>query len=204
MSSVALVDREGAHRHRHSKSPRNDLLTVARQMLEEGGKDSLSLRAIALRAGAALGTIYHHYDSKHALLAGLAIEGFEELTRRMQRAFADRGETGSLRAAGYAYIAFLCERPALYQLMFEAVDEGRRPDVLAAEAKAFQVMVEAVRASILAVEASNEMIENVALAIWAWGRGIAAVGFARGEPGAEPQRRTVETALQGLEAIFSW
>jgi AcrR family transcriptional regulator len=177
---------------------------VARQMLEEGGKGSLSLRAIALRAGSALGTIYHHYDSKHALLAGLAIEGFEDLSRRMQRALADRGETGSLRAAGYAYISFLCERPALYQLMFEAVDEGRRPDVLAAENKAFGIIAEAVQGSPIAAAATVEVVENVALAIWAWGRGIAAMGFARGEPGAEPQRRTVEAALQGLEAIFSW
>lgn len=186
----------------HLGNVRTQLMRAARQILEEQGKEALSLRAISLRAGVALGTIYHHYTSKHALLAGLAVEGFEELARRMRQALEQRGEDSGLRATGYAYIAFLCDRPALYRLMFEAVDQGRTPEVIEAEDRAFQIIAQSIPIGAVR-RTSPEVAEQVAMAIWAWGRGIAAVGFARGAPGEPPQRNAVDTALAGLEAIFA-
>jgi AcrR family transcriptional regulator len=189
----------------HLGNARGELLMAARDILEARGKAALSLRAISLRAGVALGTIYHHYASKHALLAWLAVEGFEELTRRMRQALETRGEGRPIRAVGLAYVAFLTERPALYQLMFEEIDQGRQPEVLAAEAAAIQVIGEAV-ASVLGTAAQPDAAEPVALAIWAWGRGVAAFGFSRGAPGGPPQQAAVAMALRGLEGIFvgSW
>jgi AcrR family transcriptional regulator len=181
---------------------RTQLLRAARQILEEQGKEALSLRAISLRAGVALGTIYHHYDSKHALLAGLAVEGFEELAVRMRRALDQRDEASGLRATGYAYIAFLCDRPALYRLMFESVDQGRTREVIEAEDRAFKIIAESIPIGALR-RTSPAVAEQVAMAIWAWGRGIAAVGFSRGAPGEPPQRSAVDAALAGLEAIFA-
>lgn len=186
----------------HVGNVRSQLLRAARHILEEQGKEGLSLRAISLRAGVALGTIYHHYDSKHALLAGLAVEGFEELASRMRHALEHRGEASGLRATGYAYIAFLCDRPALYRLMFEAIDQGRTPALLEAEERAFKIIAESIHIGALR-PTSPRVAEHVAMAIWAWGRGIAAVGFSRGAPGEPPQRSAVDSALAGLEAIFA-
>lgn len=186
----------------HVGNVRSQLLRAARQILEDQGKEALSLRAISLRAGVALGTIYHHYESKHALLAGLAVEGFEELADRMRRALDERGEASGLRATGYAYIAFLCDRPALYRLMFESLDQGRTPEVVEAEDRAFKIIAESIPIGALR-RTSPAVAEQVAMAIWAWGRGIAAVGFSRGAPGEPPQRGAVDTALAGLEAIFA-
>ncbi|HEX2559635.1 TetR/AcrR family transcriptional regulator [Phenylobacterium sp.] len=186
----------------HLGNVRSQLLTAARDILEAQGKEALSLRAISIRAGVALGTIYHHYESKHALLAGLAVEGFEELARRMREALEHRGEASGLRAAGYAYIGFLCDRPALYRLMFESVDQGRTPEVMDAEDRAFQVIAEAIPIG-AGRRTSPAVSEQVAMAIWAWGRGIAAVGFSRGAPGEPPRRSALDAALAGLEAIFA-
>jgi AcrR family transcriptional regulator len=186
----------------HLGNVRSQLLTAAREILEAHGKEALSLRAISVRAGVALGTIYHHYESKHALLAGLAVEGFEELARRMRRALDGRGTDSGLRATGYAYIAFLCERPALYRLMFEALDQGRAPEVIEAEDRAFRVIAESIPIG-AARRMSPAVDEQVAMAIWAWGRGVAAVGFSRGAPGEAPQLSAVNAALAGLEAIFA-
>lgn len=186
----------------HLGNVRTQLLRAARQILEEEGKEALSLRAISLRAGVALGTIYHHYDSKSALLASLAVEGFEELAGRMREALEHRSEASGLRATGYAYIGFLCDRPALYRLMFEAVDQGRTPEVIEAEDRAFRIIADSIPIGALR-PMLPAVAEQVAVAIWAWGRGIAAVGFARGAPGEPPQRSAVDTALAGLEAIFA-
>lgn len=196
--------RQHPQRCYHVGNVRTQLLRAARQILEEQGKDALSLRAISLRAGVALGTIYHHYDSKHSLLARLAVEGFEELAARMRRALEERTEdqTGLL-ATGYAYIAFMCERPALYRLMFESVDLGRTPEVIEAEDRAFRIIADSILVASTR-RPTPEVAEQVAMAIWAWGRGIAAVGFARGGQGEAPQRSAVNTALEGLKAIFAW
>lgn len=187
----------------HVGNVRSQLLRAAREILEQQGKEALSLRAISLRAGVALGTIYHHYDSKLALLAGLAVEGFEELSDRMREALGRRGEATGLQATGYAYIGFLCDRPALYRLMFESVDLGRTPEVIEAEDRAFRIIADSIQEGSVR-RPSPEVAEQVAMAIWAWGRGIAAVGFSRGAPGEPPQRSAVDTALEGLKAIFAW
>lgn len=186
----------------HLGNVRAELMAAARRILERQGKEALSLRAISVQAGVALGTIYHHYPSKHALVAELAVEGFDELTRLMQRAFLERGEEAGLRATGYAYLRFLSERPALYQLMFEAVDQGRREDVLAAEREAFQVIASSILHDAPAPPRAD-LAEAMAMAIWAWGRGIAALGFSRGRPGEGPQQAAVNSALRGLEALIT-
>jgi len=49
---------------------------------------------------------------------------------------------------------------------------------------------------------STDLAHKIAEAIWAWGRGIAAVALSRGAPGCGPQRETLESAVEGLEALI--
>ena len=49
------------------------LLREARDMLEDGGLKQLNLRALAARTGITAGSMYHHYESKRALLAELGM-----------------------------------------------------------------------------------------------------------------------------------
>jgi AcrR family transcriptional regulator len=186
----------------HRGNLRAQLTAVARALLEEEGRAGLGLRAIAARAGVALGTIYHHYDGKGALLAALAVEGFDELSRRLREAVEQRGEGSGLRAMGAAYVGFLFERPALYQLMFEALEDGSRPEVAAAERATFGVVADCIGAE-RGFEVDPALAEHIATAIWAWGRGIGALGFSGGGAGEGPRPDVVNGALQGLEAIIS-
>lgn len=188
-------------RNYHVGNVRGQLLAAARELLEAQGIEALSLRAIAERAGVAPGTVYYHYADKSALMAGLAVDGFKQLTEAMRGAYARRGEAGGLRSTGDAFLDFLREKPALYQLMYEARDAGRRQEVAEAEAEAFEVS----RAAIMADYAEvfpEEVARKVAEAIWAWGRGIAAVGLARG---ASPEvgEEAVRSAVMGLEALIT-
>jgi hypothetical protein len=85
--------------------------------------------------------------------------------------------------------------------MYEARDEGRRAEVTAAEAEAFEVSRTAILAD-YSVQHSPELAHKIAEAIWAWGRGIAAVALSRARPGDGPQDETVEAAVRGLEALI--
>jgi AcrR family transcriptional regulator len=194
VTSAASVRR----RSYHVGNVRNQLLAAARELLETQGKDALSLRAIAERAGVAPGTVYYHYADKAALLAGLAVDGFRQLAEAMRSAYAVRGEEGGLRSTGRAFLDFLREKPALYQLMYEARDTGRRSEVAEAEAEAFTVSRTAIMAD-FADAYPEEVAHHVAEAIWAWGRGIAAVRFAHGEASED----VVNSAVRGLEALIT-
>lgn len=188
-------------RNYHVGNVRGQLLAAARDILHESGRGGLSLRAIADRAGVAPGTVYYHYVDKAALLAGLAIDGFRQLADAMRAAYDAGPPDGGLRTTGMAYLNFLREKPELYELMYEALDEGRREDVTAAEGEAFAVSRQAIMADFAALHAP-EVAHKIAEAIWAWGRGIAAVALSRGAPGHGPEDEAVESAVRGLEALI--
>lgn len=197
MTAGALARR----RNYHVGNVRGQLLAAARELLEAQGIEALSLRAIAERAGVAPGTVYYHYADKSALMAGLAVDGFRQLAEAMRAAYACRGEAGGLRSTGDAFLAFLRQKPALYQLMYEARDSGRRQEVAEAEAEAFEVSREAIMADFAEVF-PEDVARTVAEAIWAWGRGIAAVGLVRGAS-AETTEQAVRSAVMGLEALIT-
>ncbi len=193
----ARLARRGAY---HVGNVRTQLLAAARDILAESGRGALSLRAIAERAGVAPGTVYYHYVDKAALLAGLAVDGFRQLAEAMREAYAaDSG--GGLRSTGAAYLNFLRDKRELYELMYEARDTGRE-DVAAAEGEAIAVSRGAIMADFKGLY-PEDMAQDMAEAIWAWGRGIAAVGLARGADGADRGDEAVQAAVRGLTALIA-
>ncbi|KRB49660.1 TetR/AcrR family transcriptional regulator [Phenylobacterium sp. Root700] len=198
MTAVSLERR----RTYHVGNVRGQLLTATRNILQENGRAGLSLRAIADRAGVAPGTVYYHYADKAALLAGLAVDGFRQLAEAMRVAYETDGDQGGLRSTGAAYLNFLRQKPELYELMYEALDVGRREDVAAAEAEAFAVSRAAIMAD-LADRHPPELASSIAEAIWVWGRGIAAVALSRTLPGHGPEDGAMESAVRGLEALIA-
>ncbi|MDP1618975.1 TetR/AcrR family transcriptional regulator [Phenylobacterium sp.] len=185
----------------HVGNVRSQLSAAASALLESEGASALSLRAIARRTGVALGTVYYHYADKHALLAGLAVEGFRDLAEALHAAADARGEMSSLRASGMAYLAFVRARPALYGLMYEMRDVGRREEVEEAESAAFAEMIRAVGQD-FKPGSDPDAIRQVAQAIWACARGVAALALARGGPG-RLDSETVREAVLGLEILVS-
>ncbi len=199
MTSTAILERRRTY---HVGNVRSQLLAAAREILHEQGRAGLSLRAIADRGGVAPGTDYYHYADKAALLGGLAVDGFRQLAEVMRQAYETRGEASGLRSTGLAYLNFLRQKPELYELMYEALDGGRRADVAEAEAEACAVSRAAIVEDFVGRH-SPEMAEKIAEAIWAWGRGIAAVALSRAEPGAGPEDETLEAAVLGLGALIA-
>ncbi|MDP1874453.1 TetR/AcrR family transcriptional regulator [Phenylobacterium sp.] len=185
----------------HVGNVRSQLSSAASALLESEGASALSLRAIARRTGVALGTVYYHYADKHALLAGLAAEGFRDLEQALRAATDARSGRSGIRVAGMAYLSFVNARPALYGLMYEMRDVGRREEVEEAENAAFSELVRAVSQDFDSA-ADPEVIRQVAQAIWACARGIAALALARGGPG-RLDAETVRDAVSGLETLVA-
>jgi AcrR family transcriptional regulator len=103
----------------HHGDLRSALHTAAVAILEEEGLSSLSLRAVARKAGVSHAAPYRHYPNHEALLTELALEGFEELRATIAAAAskpADR--TDRITGIGGAYMRFASSHPSLAQLMF--------------------------------------------------------------------------------------
>ncbi|MGH6999226.1 MAG: TetR family transcriptional regulator, partial [Phenylobacterium sp.] len=90
---MTWTDQGARRRPYHVGNLRTLLLDEARALLESGGRSEMNLRALAARAGIAAGSVYHHYASKAALLAGLAAMGFRELEASLREAAAQADAT---------------------------------------------------------------------------------------------------------------
>ena len=93
------------------------IVDVARELLEEGGADGLTMRRLADRLGIRAPSLYKHFADKQALEAALISDGFAELAD----AFDDATDNGRdrLHAIAAAYRAFAHAHPHLYRLMTE-------------------------------------------------------------------------------------
>lgn len=114
------------------------LLKAASALLDEGGVDAVTLRAVGAKAGVSRGAPYGHFADKEALLATLAIGAWTQLAGELERIHSDRSPSNQERLA-QAVLAFLGlarERPYLYGLMFTA--PSRNPQALIAAASEAQ------------------------------------------------------------------
>ena len=90
------------------------MLRAAGKLLDKEGVEALSLREVARRAGVSHAAPYRHFPERDALLAALAVEGFEWLAVGQREAAA----AGGLRAMGEAYVEFALAHPQRFRLMF--------------------------------------------------------------------------------------
>ncbi|MFF4402295.1 TetR/AcrR family transcriptional regulator [Streptomyces sp. NPDC001480] len=108
-------------RERERAERRRLILAVARELAEAEGWDAVTTRRLAERVEYSQPVLYSHFESKDAIVAAVAEEGFTELAvllRRARTAARGRDPQRGPRAVCRAYLRFATEHPALYQAMF--------------------------------------------------------------------------------------
>lgn len=155
----------------HHGDLRRTLLTASVALMRERGPDALSLREVARRAGVSAAAPYHHFPNREALLAALAVDGFEQLGDAMLKARDERGESEPierLRAIGGAYVRFALEHPVHFRLMFRPslVPQSDLPQD-GPPGRAFEVLLDTV-GEVLAATDIGARIERAGLVLLAW------------------------------------
>ncbi|MBW0101752.1 TetR/AcrR family transcriptional regulator [Pseudonocardia sp. KRD-291] len=99
---------------------RRALVRAATELLDEGGPDAVTLRAVGARAGVSRGAPYGHFENKEHLLTRLAIDTWTSLADEVERLRADPGCTpdARLERAVLALIEVGRRHPHRYALMF--------------------------------------------------------------------------------------
>lgn len=106
-------------RLRQKEEVRSSILATAWQMVKEEGWQSLSIRKIADAIEYSIPVIYDHFQNKEAILVEFAKEGFQLLSKRIQKAKERSDDPAEqLRAVADAYWSFAFKNREYYQLMY--------------------------------------------------------------------------------------
>jgi AcrR family transcriptional regulator len=152
----------------HHGDLRAACVRAAMELLEESGEPSLSLRAVARRAGVSPAAPYRHYADRDALVSAVAAVGYRELAEQLAAAHPSPSTPAQLASVAVAYVQFALERPALFRIMFgEPCDRDNDERVAATAAVSLYV-----RAIVERVFPDADA-EALATAIWALVHGLA-------------------------------
>lgn len=119
----------------HHGDLRASLVDAASRLLEGGGANALSLRAVAREAGVSHAAPYRHFRDKHELLEAVAATGFRSLEARLDRVAAEYPDDPrrQIIEGSRSYVAEVLAHPERTHLMFGGfLDPSRRSDELAA------------------------------------------------------------------------
>lgn len=153
----------------HHGDLRRALLDAALELVGEKDAASLSMRAVARRAGVSSGAPYHHFDDKSALLAAVAIEGFVAL-RAAQATAVDGLERprDRLRAMATTYVRFAVAHRTHYAVMFGHTPHSLAPATDTALREAGQGAFRALVDAIGAVQDGSDAATHQQTAVLAW------------------------------------
>jgi AcrR family transcriptional regulator len=155
----------------HHPDLRNTLLEAAVALIGEVGPRGFTLREVARRAGVSHNAPYRHFDSRDDLLTAVALEGFDRLTRLMQKTLAP-GKTPieRLELCGCGYVDFAIGWPNHLQVMFDLAPaphtHGQSQSHDHVGENAFLVLLNCIKAA----QSSGDLPagDPMALALTAW------------------------------------
>lgn len=155
----------------HHGDLRAACLRAARELLEEDGSGSLSIRAVARRAGVSPAAPYRHYADRDALVQAVAAQGYRELAEELVAAHPEPSTAEDLAAVAVAYVRFAVDHPALYRLMFA---DPRTPhlgaDCVEVTAAVYDYLAAGVRRTFPGAEP-----KTMSIAVWGLVHGLASL-----------------------------
>src|SRR5271166_2897161 len=122
----------------HHGNLKQALIDAAVALVAEVGPRGFTLREAARRAGVSHNAPYRHFRDRDDLLATVATDGFDRLTRAMAGAGPKASPINRLRRSGIAYVDFALRWPQHFAVMFDApCDQSAYPECAAAAQRCF-------------------------------------------------------------------
>ncbi|MCP4444949.1 MAG: TetR/AcrR family transcriptional regulator [Myxococcales bacterium] len=173
MSSRGIAAKSTYH---HGNLP-EALMAAAISLASEGQLASLSLRAVARRAGVSPAAPYRHFASREALLAAIAAEGYQMRSRATTAAMAplDGQAIEQFLETGVQYVLFAHEHAGHYAIMSapELADPHGYPELHKASVESSLILMESIRTCQAQGLMTHADAREVAAAAWASVHGLA-------------------------------
>ncbi|WP_428490560.1 TetR/AcrR family transcriptional regulator [Rhodopila sp.] len=181
----------------HHGNLREALIEAALELIGAKGPAGFTIAEAARLAGVSPAAPYRHFRDADALLAEVALRGYERLAQRLAQAWkGGRPEpVRAFEALGRAYLAFASDEPAYYAAMFDSrLALDAHAGLQAAADRAFAALREAadqVTATLPKERRPPSLM--MALHIWSMAHGVASL-FVR----QSPSRRKLPMAAEDL------
>ena len=108
-------------KERYRSELRAETLSAARELIREEGYQGLTIRKLAQRMECSPMALYSYFADKQALLAALALEGFEKVAKRFDST-VHRDPLAAVLRILLDYIAYAEEYPNEYRILFLSVE----------------------------------------------------------------------------------
>jgi AcrR family transcriptional regulator len=179
----------------HHGNLREALVEAAQTLIAGKGPAGFTIAEAARLAGVSPAAPYRHFRDAEALLAEVALRGFQRFAVVLTEAWND-GRPDPLRAfeaVGRAYLGFARNEPAFYAAMFEArFDFAGYPGLLAAGDATFAILRQGAERLTTGLPNRPPSL-MIALHVWALSHGIASL-FCR----ADASRRKLPMSPEDL------
>ena len=197
MSWSGPTDGGSGRRGYHHGNLREALIEAALELIGAKGPAGFTVAEAARLAGVSPAAPYRHFRDADALLAEVALRGFERFAEGLTQAW-NGGRPTPVRAfedLGKAYLAFARTQPAYYAAMFDShIPMEGHPDLQAASDRAFGVLREAADGVCATLPISRRPPSlMMALHVWAMAHGIASLFVREG-----PSRRKLPMPPEDL------
>ncbi len=150
---------------------REEIVEASASLIAENGAETLSLRAIARKAGITAPAIYRHFADLAEVREAVTASTFDKLAEYLRRSGEAPTEPASrLRALCRAYVEFGRQHPQQYAILFSrTLGISAEPDKTVENMRgqeAFAILADAIRAC--ADEGASESTDPAedAIAIW--------------------------------------
>jgi AcrR family transcriptional regulator len=187
----------------HHGDLRQQLLTVAEQIILERGVDGFTLREAARRAGVSPAAPAHHFKDARGLLTEVALLGFKEFGDVLEAADEAGGSDPArrLHEQAIAYVNFALRHPARFQLMFrDDKHDNTNAEFKSVAARSYRILEGAIRAA-TNVPPDRELSPRsygLLLAVWSMVHGFSHLALGRGLRGPEQGPLTKDVMLNSL------
>ena len=159
----------GERKGRQRVDRENRIIAAARLIAEGEGWGAVTIRRLAEEIEYSQPVLYSHFANRDAIVAAVAVEGFQDLTTALRTAAcAVQDARDALESVALAYLAFAREQPALYEAMFTLPTSLRF-----AEAETRPELKEAFAALAAVVAPSDSELELATETFWAALHGLA-------------------------------
>jgi len=199
------MTRFGERRGYHHGNLREALVAAAVDLIGRHGPDGFTVAEAARLAGVSPGAPYRHFRDAEALLAEVALRGFERFAEALTRAWNDGRPDAvtAYEALGRAYLDFARREPAYYAAMFETrIAQDAHPGLLVAGDRAFGVLREATERLVSGLpEGRRPPVLMVALHVWSMSHGIASL-FCRPDRSRRKLPMSPEELLEAALLIY--
>ena len=189
----------------HHGNLREALIDAALRLIAEKGPAGFTIAEAARAAGVSPAAPYRHFRDAEALLAEIALRGYERFAAALHGAW-NGGQPDPVIAfenLGRGYLGFARNEPGYYAAMFDAaLPLPAYPALLAAGDQAFAVLraaTDVLCARLPKGERPPSMM--VALHVWAMAHGIASL-FGRGDAARRKLPMTPEDLLEAGFLVY--